>query len=1122
MKRLLYILLFVLASIPIFADARLDSLLYQALLQDDWNKMSEYAKLGANVNITPGNNQGVTILHNCAMYGYVQGVQWCIENHANLNAKDLNGFTPLHYAVMTQQSAICKILVDNGADAFSEGAKGITPIDLADFVANPLLSEYLIESKKNKIPTDFNEIRLKVLLSEKNNDFKQAIKDLQSGIKEADKTLPPSNKFYSLLWVDLANAYFLCGERVKAREAIEEGFARVKKHAYGTEIYYRVLAGKCDIWLEDKNIYEAADSLLVCLKHVDNFSDFETKYAVLCGLGTAALEMNLHDSSIDYFFEALSYAENLKLFHNQAYEDYYYSVMLALCNVYEGKGNADDLNKAILLISQIDEAFENRHDYLSAIYAIRKGHIYFSQKDFYRAEEWYLRAEKDWRDSRGTNHDIYASILYFLGEINTCLYRYDDAISYFKLSLGYRIEHKNTNTIEYAIGLTGLSNAMLQSNNVDAPHYSYIEIDNNLYGAINKIYKIKGRENYEFANAVRVLCLSLYLQHNDTLELYYTIPMELTRKLISPDNAIYLSSLGDLYLYSSSLNNVDLAQSCIIEYDSLAKKILLDYFLILPEDQRSLFWSKGDYGIAFESIIPSYIHDNLQRNPSLAAMAYNDALFRKGILLNTAQVIANSIKNSKDTFLVDLFYQLIADKSRYKQLSSAVSSHENNAVLWALRDSIIDLEQYITSKCRAYVDYKDLGNISWIEIKNALLQNQVAIEIVKFDYFTMEDKISPSYYIAVIVTKDSEIPQYVYLFEESELTPLVNSSNKDNIYDYNRNGRQLSEMIWSKLLPYIGDAKTIYFSPDGILCQLAVEALPLSADSVYGDAYDIVRCSSTKYILQQRKEDQPTSVDLFGGIQYDMTPNEMTNQSYAIAMRDAYRGEMPDSLTRGHYEELIGAKQEVSNIAQLLNNSHIEGRLYTGSDASEEAFKALSGSHPNVLHIATHGFFWPQEEAARKDYFMASFMANNKASRYVSSMERAGLLFAGANVAMTGHRDELPSNVEDGVLSAQEISTMDLYGTDLVVLSACETGQGDLEGDGVYGLQRAFKLAGVQTIIMSLWKVNDAATQMLMTEFYSNWIVNKMSKRKAFETAKQKVRSKYPEPSCWAGFIMLD
>ena len=489
--------------------------------------------------------------------------------------------------------------------------------------------------------------------------------------------------------------------------------------------------------------------------------------------------------------------------------------------------------------------------------------------------------------------------------------------------------------------------------------------------------------------------------------------------------------------------------------------------------------------------------------------------------MHTSNEIQSRLREMHDPEINQFLDAIIYNKKRLYEIEQAYPGEYPDEWGQLIRD-IDGMENVVLDLGKMYQDKLSLNIASWEDIQESLTNAQAAVEILRYDYCQPVNPVESTYYVATIVTKDSEIPQYVYLFEESELTSLINSSNKDNVYDYNRNGRQLSEMIWSKLLPYIGDAQTIYFSPDGMLCQLAVEALPLSADSVYADAYNIVRCSSTKYILQQRQENQPTSVDLFGGIQYDMTPVEMTSQSNAIAMRDAYRGEMPDSLTRGHYGELAGAKEEVYSILQLLNKANIDGRLYIGSNASEEAFKALSGSHPNVLHIATHGFFWPQEEAERKDYFMASFMANNKVSRYVSSMERAGLLFAGANVAMTGHRDELPSNVEDGVLSAQEISTMDLYGTDLVVLSACETGQGDLEGDGVYGLQRAFKLAGVQTIIMSLWKVNDAATQMLMTEFYSHWIVNKMSKRKAFETAREKVRAKYPEPSCWAGFIMLD
>ena len=1127
MKRLLYILLAAFVSFPVLANANIDSLFYQALLEEDFEMMTLYAQQGASVDITPNNNLGVTILHNYAMYGNVPGVKWCIDNKANLNVKDLNGFTPLHYAVMTQQTTICKMLVEHGADVNCAASNGMTAASIADLMGNPELVKYLNAPKKNKVPTDFNAIRLQVMLGEKKNDFEKAVKDLQKAIKEAEKTLLPSNKFYSLLWVDLANDYDIIGEREKAEAAINEGLNRAKKYAYGSETYYRILAERALFWLHDNNIDEAIDSLLVCNNHIDEFSDFETKYAVMKGLGNAALSMHMFDKAIDIFYQALSYAETLMFLNKQAYEDYYYTIVLAICNLTEGQGTADDLNRAILMISQLDEAFRNRHDYLSALYAVRKGHLYFTQGDYYRADEWYRRAEKDWYNSRGIRHIAYANIIYFLAEINSLLYDYEYSIPLYKLSLGCLIECNAKNTILYPLGLNGMAKAMLLSNINGGQHYPYTVIDNYLYDALARINDIKGRENHEFIMTLSTLCQSLYVQNNDTLADYYTLPFHLTQKIVSPEHPFYQARLLDSHLFATGLNKTEhdaaIAYSSIIEYDSIAKKFILDHFLILSEEQRSQFWSRRDYSSAFESVIPTYIHTNVQRIPSLSAMAYDDALFRKGILLNTSKVLTSAINNSNDTLLQKFYKRLIQDKIRYQAMSSATSTEQNRSLMFQLQDSINDLEQYITSKCRAFVDYKDLGRLSWKEIKDALKESQAAIEIIRFDYYS-KDSIGPSYYVATIVTPDSSLPHYVYLCEESELSSLLNRSNKDNIYSNERSGRQLTQLIWDKLTPYIGNAKTIYFSPDGLLCQLAVEALPLSKDSVYSDAYDIVRCSSTKYILQQHKENRPTHVDLFGGIQYNMTADEMTNQNSEFALRSAYRGEMPDSLTRSYYKELPGTKEEVNGIARILQNGEIYRRLFTGKDASEEAFKALSGTHPNVLHIATHGFYWPKDEAARKDYFVTSTLltGQNNSSRYISSMERSGLLLAGANIAMTGHRDELPDNVEDGVLSSQEIASIDLYGTDLVVLSACETGQGDLQGDGVYGLQRAFKQAGAQTIIMSLWKVNDATTQLLMTEFYRNWITNHQSKREAFRNAQNTVRSQYEEPVYWAGFIMLD
>jgi CHAT domain-containing protein len=132
----------------------------------------------------------------------------------------------------------------------------------------------------------------------------------------------------------------------------------------------------------------------------------------------------------------------------------------------------------------------------------------------------------------------------------------------------------------------------------------------------------------------------------------------------------------------------------------------------------------------------------------------------------------------------------------------------------------------------------------------------------------------------------------------------------------------------------------------------------------------------------------------------------------------------------------------------------------------------------------------------------------------------AGLMLAGGNNIWQG-RFNL-TNVEDGILTADEISRLDLSNTKLVVLSACETARGKVDPvDGVYGLQRAFKLAGVQTIVMSLWKVQDDATAMLMTQFYT-YLTNGMEKHQALWAAMMDVRTYYKDPYYWAGCIMLD
>ena len=197
-------------------------------------------------------------------------------------------------------------------------------------------------------------------------------------------------------------------------------------------------------------------------------------------------------------------------------------------------------------------------------------------------------------------------------------------------------------------------------------------------------------------------------------------------------------------------------------------------------------------------------------------------------------------------------------------------------------------------------------------------------------------------------------------------------------------------------------------------------------------------------------------------------------------------------------------------------------RLITDITGTEESFKSLAGSPIDIIHLATHGFFWSEEDANKRSY-VTFLNPNNRGQQSEEdyALTRSGLFFSGANIGLQG--EALPDDVEDGVLTALELSNMNLGRVDMVVMSACESGLGETSGEGVFGLQRGFKLAGANTLLMSLWKVDDTATHKLMTEFYRNYLSGK-SKQESLTLAQQFLRNdpEYSDPEYWAAFILLD
>jgi len=401
-------------------------------------------------------------------------------------------------------------------------------------------------------------------------------------------------------------------------------------------------------------------------------------------------------------------------------------------------------------------------------------------------------------------------------------------------------------------------------------------------------------------------------------------------------------------------------------------------------------------------------------------------------------------------------------------------------------------------------DFVDPFFLKWRDIQARLNDNDIAIEFM--DITINKDS---TVYVALTLRNDSKVPQLITLFDEKQ---LMNVS--DTLY---YQCKEMTDLVWKPLLQELEGVKNIYFSPSGALYNIGIEYLPGMED------YNIYRLSSTRELVKGNETITGNRAVLYGGLDYyaefDTTSRNQTMPDYAFVEHADVRS----MDLRGGKQFLKHTKDEVVVINNELNKANWTCQLDTLSLGTEESFKSLSGKKVNTLHIATHGFYYTQEEADNTDYKFLQF-DNRFTSVEDKSLTRSGLIMAGANHILEG--EELPDNVEDGILTAKEIADVDLRGLDLVVLSACQTGLGDISlGEGVFGLQRGFKKAGANSILMSLWEVEDEATQILMTQFYKNH-VSGQSKRQSLQSAQRYLQEynsgQYNKPEYWAAFILLD
>lgn len=400
-------------------------------------------------------------------------------------------------------------------------------------------------------------------------------------------------------------------------------------------------------------------------------------------------------------------------------------------------------------------------------------------------------------------------------------------------------------------------------------------------------------------------------------------------------------------------------------------------------------------------------------------------------------------------------------------------------------------------------------NMNWKDIQQQLPADAIAIEFIS----TMEDNGHYNTYHALVIDKIISSPRMITLFSESKLEEIKKTEAR-NISDI------LGELIWKPILAQYSRVKDIYFSPDGVLHMLPIEYYSADGINSMSEQYNMYRLSSTKDLVRKNKNRHTNSAILYGGLDY----NQLTENNHSSEMPGMWRG----VAERGGFDPLFNTALETQEIKDLLTKKNISTTLYSGETGTEESFRNLSGKSQGFIHLATHGMYVnPDNVDIKKNEnnfdFLESMVNLNDPVKEDVTLTHSFLVMAGGNRVIS--RIPVTDKNKDGILTSKEISQLDLRGVDLVVLSACESALGDINNGGVYGLQRGFKKAGANTIVMSLDKVDDEATRILMVEFYRNLMSGK-TKCQSLKDAQQYLRKfdngRYDNPKYWASFIMLD
>ncbi len=770
--------------------------------------------------------------------------------------------------------------------------------------------------------------------------------------------------------------------------------------------------------------------------------------------------------------------------------------------------------------------------------------LYQDMGQYEKAEPLFLKAKNLLEKKVGKEHPDYASALNSLGVL--CFYtgQYEKTETYYLEALAIREKVLGKEHEHYSQTISNLALLYWKTNQYEKAEPLYLE-------AIAIQEKALGKENPGYANSLTNLAtLYQYMGLYDKAESLNLEAIAIRKKLLGKAHDFYAQSLNNLATLYMDMGLYEKAEPLYYESKAILEKALGKEHILIANsltNLATLYWLMGQYEKA-ETFFTG--NSQLNRNLTLKAMhhlselemnqylltfnkdesnifsldqitdgktgiaktGYDNTLFFKGFLLN-------AYNHSKKLILSNTAakenYNLLMSYGRRLAKEYAKPVAERKGVT-ELEERSNTLEKEIAKSIAGYGE--TMKQVKWQDVQQKLKKGEAAIEFVKYGY-GYKNKKDSTMYAALLLRPGDEQPHFISLFEERSLDSLLQSNNGlkadyvNRLYSITDRGIKINkgsktslyEMLWKPLEKELTGIKKIYFSPSGLLHRINLDAIPVSASETLADKFQLVELNSTRQLVVPIEiNNMNKDAVLYGGVDFD-GPGDSTVRS------------------GGSWTYLPGTESEVNSLEKIMQTASLKTNVKKGIDATEESFKRIGANNsasPKILHIATHGYFFPDP----KEKASSTLAAGSQEPVFKMSdhpMLRSGLILSGGNKGWDGDRSL--EGKEDGVLTAYEISQMNLSNTELVILSACETGLGTIQGnEGVYGLQRAFKIAGAKYLIMSLWQVPDKQTSLLMTAFYKKWLTEKKTIPNAFHEAQQQLRESGLDPYYWAGFVLVE